>query len=156
MKVVGRRKSRKNRRQAEISKNLRKTSIFFRNFSKKTWEGPLKVVGRRKSRKVVGRWRSQKDVSRKMKIGRRPPEGTGNHVGKRKTRQDVGRLKTRKDVDFFAIFLKIRLEVLCRISVVGNLEKTLVGRSFVKTLAESFEIANYLICDAPYSTGRRR
>ena len=29
-----------------------------------------------------------------------------------------------------------------------------MGRSFVKTSAESFEIANYLICDAPYSTGR--
>ena len=29
-----------------------------------------------------------------------------------------------------------------------------MGRSFGKTSAESFEIANYLICDAPYSTGR--
>ena len=92
-KDVGR--SDESRRQAEISKkssvggNIEKSQedvYFFRNFSKKTWEGPLKVVGRRKSRKVVGRWRSQKDVSRKMKIGRRPPEGTGNHVGKRKTR----------------------------------------------------------------------
>ena len=46
------------------------------------------------------------------------------------------------------------MEVLCRISTVGSLEKTSVGRSFGKTSAESFEIANYLICDAPYSTGR--
>ena len=82
-------------RQAEISKkssvggNIEKSQedvYFFRNFSKKTWEGPLKVVGRRKSRKVVGRWRSQKDVSRKIKIGRRPPGGTRKDVGKRETR----------------------------------------------------------------------
>ena len=75
--------------EESVGGNIEKSQedvYFFRNFSKKTWEGPLKVVGRRKSRKVVGRWRSQKDVSRKMKIGRRPPEGTGNHVGKRKTR----------------------------------------------------------------------
>ena len=51
-------------RQAEISKkslvggNIEKYPehvYFFRNFSKNTWEDPLKVVGRRKSRKVVGR-----------------------------------------------------------------------------------------------------
>ena len=63
-------------------------------------------------------------------------------------------MKTRKDVHFFAIFLKIRLEVLSRTSVVGNIEKASEGRNLGKMSAGSFEIANYLICDAPYSTGR--
>ena len=55
----------------------------------------------------------------------------------------------------FRIFVfLIRLKVLCRILAVGNLKKTSVGRSLGKASAESFEIANYLICDAPSPTGR--
>ena len=38
--------------------------------------------------------------------------------------------------------------------VFGNIEKASEGRNLGKMSAESFEIANYLICDAPYPTGR--
>ena len=39
-------------------------------------------------------------------------------------------------------------------SVGGNLDRTSVGRNLGKTSAESFELTNYLICDAPSPTGR--
>ena len=98
LKDVGR--SGESCRPAEISKksseggNIEKSQedvYFFRNFSKKTWESPLKVVGNRKSRKVVGRWRSQKDVSRKKKFVEGPQEVLGKtSVTEKLDRTSVG------------------------------------------------------------------